>query len=415
MSELETLQALYEEFVTSFLHPLVAGGVARPARVVPPHALELFASWRPSDAILEGEILAGLHDVAAHVAPLSGAIAFPERGAMALAMAASDLLYITDPESQGLFSRGATPKILGYASELIEQVELPRSRDEALVRHALVTRFLELQRVDTVVHTWAAVHSFFGRQPPRNVTAMPKLRFVRQEKIRRRAVDLVDERRASDLLRALVARSPITALMRHELFGELVFGWASLGVLSDTGIRHGIAVSLAARHAEEHQAARLGRATADFAEAITDEALAGDPGVDPRVAGVSRWYVLALLVEIQIIMALEWTGAMDALIAVDAPAERERPAAGLFYGILPAVADSPFAELLLTMSREDQRAVDDYVAAARAKVPEAYRSLARSFVARVTPPGAPSTPTLESTRDDSGLSSLGATATRSAS
>lgn len=381
MSELAKLQELYEEFVREFLHPLLAGGTARPTQVLPAHAHEAFSAWRPSDSHLEADILAGLHDVAAHVAQLEGAVPFPDPGGTALAMAASNLLYVTDPEIHSFPARGAIPKVVAFADELIEKVDVPRTRGEALVRHALLMRFLELQRIDTVVHTWAQIISYFGRQPPKSITSMPKLRAVREEKIRRRAVDLVDEYTFAAQLRALVSRSPVTALIRHELFPEIIFGWSTLSVLSDQGIRHGIAEALAARHTDYQQASRLGQAAIRLAEEIEDEAMAGP----------ARWFVLALLVEIQLSMALEYPDVAETLVPDLTGLPRDlQSGAGFFYGVLPAVAASPYADTLLSMSGRDREVVESYLDAARQRVPEVLVAGPRAFLAHVTaPPGLP--------------------------
>merc|ERR1711969_317577 len=97
----------------------------------------------------------------------------------------------------------------------------PRTRGQALVRHAIVARTLDLGREDTVVRNWAYTYRFYGRPPPANVVAMPKLRFVRQEKTRRSLVELAREG-TPDLeletpLLALLSRSPITQLLHHDL------------------------------------------------------------------------------------------------------------------------------------------------------------------------------------------------------
>src|SRR5690606_19248767 len=63
-------------------------------------------------------------------------------------------------------------------------------------------------------------------------------------------------------LRHLLARSPVTELVRLDLCEDFRFGLATLAVLSDDTIRGGVAREIVER-GEWKAAARLGRALAD--------------------------------------------------------------------------------------------------------------------------------------------------------
>ena len=181
-------------------------------------------------------------------------------------MALHDLVALTDPTLDRTFSRGAFPQVYEWVDALIACIEVPRTRGEALCRHVVLSRGLELQREDTVVKNWAYTYRFYGRPPPTNVVAMPRLRFVREEKTRQPldvmagtfgraelpvgdapALDATGEAATSMRLRDLLSRSPITELLRSELSPDLQFGQASLSVLSDSKLRHGIVQAIVER------------------------------------------------------------------------------------------------------------------------------------------------------------------------
>ncbi|HJK92761.1 MAG TPA: hypothetical protein RMH85_19955 [Polyangiaceae bacterium LLY-WYZ-15_(1-7)] len=243
------VQELYEEFVTGFLHRLFTGGEAEVTRALPPTLLQHFQLASASDPQIEHENLVWVHRIASEIAPVD-AVPFPEPGAIAIAMAGHDLALLTDPRLDRMFARGARPQIHAWARTLLGAVAPPRTRGEALARHAVLDRILELEREDTVVKNWAYTYRFYGRPPPANVVAMPKLRFVREQKSRKTLIELWKESEELDLwptARALLARSPVTELLRPDLAGELVFGTASLNVLSDAGLRHGVAQAIVLR------------------------------------------------------------------------------------------------------------------------------------------------------------------------
>ncbi|MEM1415071.1 MAG: hypothetical protein AAGH15_09235 [Myxococcota bacterium] len=249
MASPEKIHALYEAFATGFLGPVLLGGEARLTRALPPGLLEHFSLARPSDELLEERIVDQIQETASILAP-AATVRFPDRSMIALAMAAHDLALVTDPAMDRTFARGARPKILDFADQLLEDLEAPRTRGEALARHAFVERLLAVQREDTVVKSWAYTYRFYGRPPPANVVAAPKLRFVREEKSRAPLPELLaegeeaDELRLEPRLRELLSRSPLTELLRTDLAPDLVFGQAILAVLSDPALRHGVAQAL---------------------------------------------------------------------------------------------------------------------------------------------------------------------------
>jgi len=250
LSDQDKVHALYQELVTHFLDPLLNGGVAQCTRALPPAALDHFSLARPVETTVEGSILEALASLSSELAPVE-LVEIAERGLMGTLMAVHDLFWLTDPELDRAFARGSRAPVREWVFELIQAIPMPRTRSEALGRHVVLDRALALEREDTVVKNWAYTYRFYGRPPPANVVALPKLRFVREDKTQRGLLELaMDGTPELDLetpLRALVARSPITQILRHDLSPDLRFGQATLSVLSDDVLRVGIVQELVKR------------------------------------------------------------------------------------------------------------------------------------------------------------------------
>ncbi len=326
------IQALYESFATGFLGPVLLGGEAQLTRPLAPGLLDHFALSRPLDEALEERIVDQLQETASMLAP-AATVRFPERGMIALAMAAHDLALVTDPRLDRAFARGARPKILGFADALLDEVAPPRTRGEALARHAFVARLLEVVREDTVVKSWAATYRFYGRPPPANVTAAPKLRFIREDKTRAPLPGLLaegdeaEELRLAPRLRALLTRSPLTELLHPELAPNLVFGQAALGVLSDPALRHGLAQALVLEG--------TGRVAQPFGRALRQLSALGPPPAYLRAA-------LAFIAELLVLEVLDERAGHT---------PKDEPAVGdeeLFSAVLPALVayEGPLSALV---------------------------------------------------------------------
>lgn len=251
MSDVAKLQAAYDALVVDFLAPFMSGEVAVLGRPVAPGALDYFAQTRAGSAEAESRIFDQLHRIGSEIASIE-TVPWPSRDLVAIAMAMHDLLFLTDPSLDRLFARGARGVVLDWIDRLLAHVGPPATRGDALARHAMLTAFFATQRRDTVVRNWAYTYRFFGRPVPANVTALPRLRFVREEHTTIDVLPLfakLDEGAELGLtprLRDLVARSPVTELTSPARFAPLRFGLASLRVLSDPALRGGIARQIAA-------------------------------------------------------------------------------------------------------------------------------------------------------------------------
>ena len=368
MAAQDKVHAHYQELVARFLEPLLTGGTVHGTRAIAPACLEHFSLARPVDSVVEGSILEALARQASELAPVE-LVELAEPGLMATLMAAHDLFWLTDPALDRAFARGSRETVRQWVFDLVDRIPVPRTRSEALGRHVVLERCLELQREDTVVKNWAYTYRFYGRPPPANVVAMPKLRFVRQEKTRRSLVELAREG-TPDLeletpLLALLSRSPITQLLHHDLTPDLRFGQATLAVLSDAVLRAGIAQELVKRG--------TGAVAQPFGHALRVLS-AEDPS--PRHLFVA----IALIADMQVLELLD---------ARAGHRPRSEPAVGdeeLFAAVLPALVrhHGPL-EGLIALNESDRRDLMERAAKAAHQAGEDAVQMALTLVERAVP------------------------------
>jgi len=193
-------------FVSEFLLPLVKGGalhIGRPlgARAVDRIAAGLttapegFVAGAPSTASGGApELPPSEHDalveLARHrrrrIAELLPSAAEPALDPVTLRLGAAvhNLLSLGHPEIAGRGLEARQERIAAAAATLAGAGP-PRSVGEAVSRHSLLARLPEIVRSDRIVHFWVGRRSFVGRVPPRRITALPKLRNVRVDLVRR--------------------------------------------------------------------------------------------------------------------------------------------------------------------------------------------------------------------------------------
>jgi hypothetical protein len=294
------LQVRYDALVAQFVAPLLTGGTVALGQAIAPGAMSYFAHARAGDPDAEQDIYDALHRGASAIAPVAQ-VPWPERDLVLLAASAHNLVLVTDPTLDGVFTRSARRDIVRWVDEMVDAVNPPATRAEALARHALLEPVVRLRRRDVVVKNWAYTYRFFGRPVPSNVTALPALRMVKEYESFS-AIDSLWEtldRQATELdplgrLRRLLTRSPVTALVRPDLVPELRFGFAMLAVLSDDAIRGGVARQLVAL-GEWRMAKVLGKAL-------------GDPVLQQKATPAMLYYALALPFEVQMTATLDVPG-----------------------------------------------------------------------------------------------------------
>jgi hypothetical protein len=171
-------------FVSSFLLPLVNGGrlhVGRPLGQRDVERLGRLASERggeAAEALAQGRLAVAsrfLRDVAPP--PL-------DQTTLRLGAAVHDLLVLVHPGLEGPRVARRLDRVAATARALAE-VGAPRTAVEAVNRHSLLARLPEIGRTDSTVSFWLGRQTFVGRVPPARVTALPALRRVRVEAVKR--------------------------------------------------------------------------------------------------------------------------------------------------------------------------------------------------------------------------------------
>ena len=176
-------------FIAEFLVPLVRGGTLEVGRPL---------SVRDVDAMMRGhregrgepESDAAVTLGAARRRRLLSLVATPPTPSLdeetwRLGGAVHDLLTLSHPRIA--LGPGASSRIRRIATEAAALARLgpPRSLAAALARHSLVARLPEIMRDDHTVSFWLGRRTFVGRRPPARILALPRLRAVTVESVRR--------------------------------------------------------------------------------------------------------------------------------------------------------------------------------------------------------------------------------------
>ena len=198
-------------FVSSFLLPLVRGGRLHVGRPLGPSAAprfeRLLAAGVDAEAV-EASLAARRRAVAARF--LRDAAAPPlDASTLRLGAALHDLLVLVHPALEGAGSSRRQARVAAAALALAS-LGPPASAAEAVERHSLLARVAEIARTDSTVSFWLGRETFVGRVPPPRVTAMPALRRVRVESVRRAWLrDIGVPAVAREAVLALAVASPL--------------------------------------------------------------------------------------------------------------------------------------------------------------------------------------------------------------
>jgi hypothetical protein len=199
-------------FVQSFLLPLVRGGRLHVGRPLGAPAVARLAraaaSGEGADAV--AALAAARRDVATRFLPDAEAPALDE-ATLRLGAALHDLLVLVHPglEGPGVTRRQAR---VAAAAQALASLGAPESAEEAVARHSLLARIAEIARTDSTVSFWLGRETFVGRVPPPRVKALPNLRRVR--------VDVVRRSWLRDIGVPAVAREAVLALSIASPLGE---------------------------------------------------------------------------------------------------------------------------------------------------------------------------------------------------
>lgn len=197
------------ELLARVVGPLVLGGPLRPVRPLGPElGLELGQVQHGLDEQLWTQIDQVRLRRARRLVSVDG---LPPRDGAELALAAglNDLLQVTNEELSTFATRSRHAQLLEATERLCTGVPPAPDLYQAVARHGLLGRVLELRRTDTEVSWWTGSAVFRGQAPPDRLLRWPSLRRVRVE-------------RATVPLAEMAAWAPVPAEAYQRALGTLL-------------------------------------------------------------------------------------------------------------------------------------------------------------------------------------------------
>lgn len=208
----------FDELVRGVLSPLVLGGRMEPVRPFGPRlGLAIGEGRSILDSDLRSQLDVARVRIARLIAPIDTVIDLTPED-FALGAAFNDLLQVSNLDLSGPFTRGRHAQLLEAAVALASAVPRPRTIAEALSRHTVFARALEVARTDTTISWWTGSASFRGRPAPNRLMLWRDLRRVREDTRRVPLVEMSTDIAVlsgdawMDALGVWIARSPLTDL-----------------------------------------------------------------------------------------------------------------------------------------------------------------------------------------------------------
>src|SRR3954468_22923048 len=200
------------DFLSRFVHPLVAGGELHIAAPIP---LTDSERW---EVELDGASveLTAVDD--ARTAVLATLVCRPpalvlEGDDVALAVGLHNALFLVHPRAEEWsVSDRARRKVIDTA---LAQVSRPLTRDRTRVmaRHALLHNVFHLTRSDITVSWWTGRARFRGQKPPRRLTTWKGMRRVREDVTVVDFEELLAVPDTAPVVATLLRRTPLTQLL----------------------------------------------------------------------------------------------------------------------------------------------------------------------------------------------------------
>lgn len=176
-------------FVADVMLPLVSGGtlaVGRPLSLRDVRALMRTHAERPATG--ERDAAAALERARRQslepLVPVAPELGLDE-AAWRLGAAVHNLLALAHPRiATGPGADARVQRVSEAAAELAA-LGAPDTLSATLARHSLLARLGDIQRRDHTVRYWLGARMFVGRRPPARILALPRVRGVRVETVRR--------------------------------------------------------------------------------------------------------------------------------------------------------------------------------------------------------------------------------------
>jgi hypothetical protein len=168
-----------ERIFSAFLSPLVLGGQMVPGK---PFGASVLSELEDGREPVTSDSYLLVQSARVHLARRYVGIdlfEMPSKAEWQVAGALHDLVLSTHPHFEGAFKRGSRKKLLEGVPGSLALAPTPRTVREALSRHTLFSRILEVARTHKAVSWWTGKASFIGTDPPKRLLAWPEARRVR--------------------------------------------------------------------------------------------------------------------------------------------------------------------------------------------------------------------------------------------
>lgn len=262
-------QALCERLFSTFIAPLVLGGVVAPAK--PFGGTNALLIGEDRAPVLEPDLLSRVQlarvRVARKLAPVDLFAPAPTGAEWAIGAMLHDLVQATHPGFDAVFRRSGPARILSVVDKTLDRVPSAGSVGQALSRHTWFSRMFELARTDVEVKWWTGSQTFLGTDPPKRLLAWPELRRVQQTRTPRSLMDLpsagsaVDATKFAAVVERVLHKTPLTD-MATLTRGTPAFVWSheTLALVSTNNGRRLVLRALSPLPTRDVDAT-LGRAT----------------------------------------------------------------------------------------------------------------------------------------------------------
>jgi hypothetical protein len=167
-----------EDLFTRFIAPLVLGGELVPGKILGARkTLTIGVQRTVTNIDLAAHVDLARIRIARKIAPIDRIEPMtPQEWALAACL--HDIVQSTHPALAGLFRKDASRRILELVNLALDRIPLSANAHDALSRHTIFSRALEIGRADIHVSWWTGSSTFRGSEPPPRLLAWPDLRRV---------------------------------------------------------------------------------------------------------------------------------------------------------------------------------------------------------------------------------------------
>jgi len=204
-----------EDFLKSFVFPLVAGGRIQIERPVDIKDIENFELHLP-EASVECETVDRARTRVISTLVLSPPPLVFDTEDLRLAAAVHNLLFLCHPRTESwTVSNRALARVLENARYFADQ-PMVRDRRRILGRHGLLHNLFDLHRSDIEVKWWSGSARFVGQVPPWRLLRWGKLRRVKKKEIKADLQVLLENTDSKQMFYKILRRTPLSNLLCRD-------------------------------------------------------------------------------------------------------------------------------------------------------------------------------------------------------